>query len=215
MEEIPVMSAAKRSDVTEGRHLEGAAFTALFCLTIPAANWLIGNLGTQCQDGLCLIPVAPGLMAPSGVLMVGIALVLRDLVQRRLGAIASAGAIVAGGVISALIAPPALVVASTVAFLVSEFADLAVYTPMARRGYFVGAVLASGFVGLFIDSVLFLSIAFGSLQYLSGQVAGKAVMILASLPLIYWLRGRENGWGSRPARDHQNAASQCSLLPYD
>jgi uncharacterized PurR-regulated membrane protein YhhQ (DUF165 family) len=189
------MHSQKDNPVSEARHLEGAAFTALFCLTIPAANWLVGNLGTQCHDGLCLIPIAPGLMAPSGVLMVGIALVLRDLVQRRLGAMAAAVAIVVGGIISALIAPPALVIASTVAFLVSEFADLAVYTPMARRGYFVGAVLASGFVGLFVDSILFLSIAFGSLQYLSGQVAGKAVMILASLPLIYWLRGRDERMG--------------------
>ena len=57
-----------------------------FVATIPAANWLIGNLGTTCvPNGPCLIPVGFGLMAPSGVLMIGLALVLRDLVQRRLG----------------------------------------------------------------------------------------------------------------------------------
>ena len=43
---------------------------------------MIGNFGTFCvPDGPCLIPVAPGITAPSGVLMVGAALVLRDLVQ--------------------------------------------------------------------------------------------------------------------------------------
>ncbi len=60
---------------------------SLFALTIPAANWLIGHVGTACvaPHGPCVLPVAPGLMAPSGVMMVGVALVLRDLVQRRLG----------------------------------------------------------------------------------------------------------------------------------
>ena len=65
---------------------EGVAFLAGFALSIPAANWLIGHVGVTCvPNGPCVIPVAPGIMAPSGVLMVGLALVLRDLVQRRLG----------------------------------------------------------------------------------------------------------------------------------
>src|SRR5437879_6158663 len=99
------------------RRREGIAFLVLFALTIPAANWLIGHAGTMCQpNGPCLVPVAPGLMAPSGVTMIGIALVLRDLVQRRLGVGVSAGAILAGAAISALLAPPALVLASAVAF---------------------------------------------------------------------------------------------------
>ena len=68
------------------RRIEGLLFLVLFGLTIPAANWLIGHVGTSCaRDGPCVIPVAPGIFAPSGVLMIGIALVLRDLVQRRLG----------------------------------------------------------------------------------------------------------------------------------
>ena len=114
---------------------EGYLFLAAFALCIPAANWLIGNAGTTCvPKGPCLIPVAPfGLMAPSGVLMIGLALVLRDLVQRRLGALFVLGAIAAGAVLSATLAPPALVVASGTAFLLSELADFAVYTPLQRR----------------------------------------------------------------------------------
>ena len=55
---------------------EGFLFLLGFGLCIPAANWLIGNAGTVCvPNGPCLIPVAPGLMAPSGVLMIGLALV--------------------------------------------------------------------------------------------------------------------------------------------
>src|SRR6266545_8250008 len=91
------------------RKLEGIVFLILFALTIPAANWLIGNAGTVCvPNGPCLIPVAPGLMAPSGVTMIGIALVLRDLVQRRLGVGVAVVAITVGAVLSALVAPATL-----------------------------------------------------------------------------------------------------------
>jgi hypothetical protein len=62
------------------RNIEGIIFFVLFCLTIPAANWMIGHVGTYCSShGPCLVPVAPGGVAPSGVLMIGAALVLRDL----------------------------------------------------------------------------------------------------------------------------------------
>ena len=48
------------------RRDEGIVFLVLFALTIPVANWLIGHAGMVCQpQGPCLIPVAPGLMAPS------------------------------------------------------------------------------------------------------------------------------------------------------
>lgn len=173
------------------KNIEGAIFLVLFCLTIPAANWMIGNVGTVCPaNSPCLIPVAPNLMAPSGVLMIGAALVLRDLVQRRLGVEFGIGAIIAGAGISAVIAPPALVVASTAAFLLSELADFAVYTPLARRRL-VMAVVASGLVGLVIDSIVFLWLAFGSLEFLAGQVVGKSWMVLFAIPLVAYLRRRD------------------------
>ena len=163
------------------------AFIA-FLLCIPLANWMIGNVGTVCvPDGPCLVPVAPGIMAPTGVLGAGLALVLRDVVQRCLGIPASFVAIVLGAALSALIAPPALVVASTIAFGLSELADLAVYTPLQRRGL-VLAVVASALVGLVIDSVVFLSLAFHSLDFLAGQVVGKLWAVLFSLPLIRVMR---------------------------
>ena len=89
-------------------------------------------------------------LAPSGVLMIGVALVLRDLVQRRLGVEFGIGAIIVGAAISAGLAPPSLVVASAAAFLLSEFADFAVYTPLARRRL-VLAVIASSIVGLIVE----------------------------------------------------------------
>jgi uncharacterized PurR-regulated membrane protein YhhQ (DUF165 family) len=175
---------------------EGFLYLLGFALCVPAANWLIGNLGTVCiPHGPCVIPVAPGflapdLMAPSGVLMIGLALVLRDLVQRRLGLEWAFGAILFGTALSALLAPPALVLASAVAFLLSEFTDLAIYTPLQRRGLML-AVLASGLAGLLVDSLAFLWLAFGSLDLLAGQVLGKLWMVLASLPVLHWLRRRD------------------------
>src|SRR5580692_11009868 len=187
------------SDREQQRRREGVIFLVLFALTIPAANWLIGHVGTVCiANGPCVVPVAPGLMAPSGVTMVGIALVLRDLVQRRLGAVMSALAIVVGSALSALLAPAALVLASAIAFLLSEFADLAVYTPLARRRL-VAAVVASSLVGLVVDSIVFLWLAFGSLDFLAGQVVGKAWMALLSVPFVAWLRRRDERLGSTPA----------------
>jgi uncharacterized PurR-regulated membrane protein YhhQ (DUF165 family) len=177
--------------LTARQRLEGFVFLIAFGLCIPAANWLIGNAGTVCvPEGLCLMPVAPGVMAPSGVLMIGLALVLRDLVQRRLGLSWAGAAILGGAALSAVFAPPTLVVASAIAFLLSELADLAVYTPLQRRGL-VLAVFASSMLGLVVDSAVFLYLAFGNLDFLAGQVIGKAWMVLLAMPLIAWLRRRD------------------------
>lgn len=173
------------------RYLAIAAYAAC----IPAANWLIGHIGTECiPNGPCLVPVGFGLSAPSGVLMIGAALVLRDLVQEKFGATWSAAAVVAGACLSAFVAPPALAVASGAAFLASELLDLAVYTPLRRRHLGL-AVAASGIAGAIVDSALFLWLAFGSLQFIDGQVLGKLWMsALAGLAL--WLLAKSK---ERPA----------------
>ena len=177
---------------------EGYAYLVAFILTIPAANWMIGNVGAVCpENSPCLIPVGFDVMAPSGVIMVGLALVLRDLVQRRLGKLWALGAIVVGALLSALIAPQALVLASGAAFLVSELADFAVYTPLQKKRL-VLAVFMSGVVGLVVDSILFLQLAFGSLDYLSGQIIGKTWMIVLALPIIWWIRQRDEKLGVVP-----------------
>ncbi|WMT92760.1 VUT family protein [Pelagibacterium sp. H642] len=173
------------------RRIEGFALLAAFASTVPLANWMIGNVGTSCPpDSPCLIPVAPGLLAPSGVIVAGLAFVLRDLVQRRLGLVWTVVAIATGAGLSVLVAPPPLVLASLAAFLVSELADLSVYTPLQRRD-FVLAVVASSGVGLVVDTLIFLQLAFGSTELMWGQVVGKGWMVLAAPPFIYWLRARD------------------------
>ena len=177
------------------RWIEGALFFAAFVASVPLANWFVGSVGTTCvPNGPCLIPVAPGLDAPSGVLIVGFALVMRDLVQRRLGVWWSIAAILLGTVFSATFATPALVIASAAAFLLSELADLGVYTPLQRRGL-VMAVVASSALGLVVDSVVFLYLAFGDLSYLGGQIVGKSWMVLLAIPLISRLRARDERLG--------------------
>ncbi len=179
------------------RKAEGLAYFFGFISCIPVANWMIGHVGTVCDaGGPCLLPVFPWgpdgqpLMAPSGVAMVGLALVLRDLVQRRLGRTAGVMSIFAGAALSGAIAPPQLIVASTTAFLLSELADFAVYTPLQERGL-VLAVFASSVIGLIADSFLFLWLAFGSLEFLAGQIIGKTWMVLLALPVVHWIRQRE------------------------
>lgn len=178
---------------------EGFIYLLAFTLCIPMANWMLGNVGTVCPpDSPCLLPVGFGLMAPSGVLMAGLALVFRDLVQRRLGKSWAVAAIIVGALLSYLLAPPALVVASAVAFLLSELVDFAVYTPLQERRLIL-AVVASSVVGLVIDSVVFLYLAFGSLDFLSGQIVGKAWMVLLAIPLIWLIRESDAKRGVVPA----------------
>jgi len=156
--------------------LRTAALIAAFAATIPAANWLIRNVGTECvPDGPCLLPVGFGLYAPSGVLMIGASLVLRDLVHEGGGFKAALLAIAIGGVTSILVAPGGLVLASVSAFVLAELADLAVYAPLRRKGFGL-AILMSGIAGSIIDSAVFLWLAFGSLDFLAGQIVGKVWM---------------------------------------
>ena len=163
-------------------------FLVGYVATIFLANLSLQYLGWCPPDGPCLVPVAPGLWAPSGVLWAGLAFTLRDLVQEKLGRWWTLGAIVVGAGLSALVSPQ-LAAASGVAFLLSELADFAVYTPLRLRNW-LAAVLLSNTVGLVADSILFLTIAFGSLEFLTGQVVGKLWMTLLAIVLLWAFRRR-------------------------
>jgi uncharacterized PurR-regulated membrane protein YhhQ (DUF165 family) len=96
------------------------------------------------------------------------------------------------------LAPASLVIASTAAFLLSEFADFAVYTPLARRRL-VTAVVASSIAGLVVDSIVFLWLAFGSMEFLLGQIVGKLWMVLLAVPFVAFLRRRDERLGLKTA----------------
>lgn len=156
------------------RHLLFPAYVG----TIVAANWAISTFGA--------VPVGFGLMAPAGVYCAGLAFTLRDLLHEAFGRRATVVAIGVGALLS-VTTGGRLALASGVAFLLSELADLAVYEPLRCRGW-LRAVFLSNIVGLVVDSALFLWLAFGSLSFLPGQVVGKAWMTLLAVAVLGVLR---------------------------
>lgn len=156
----------------------GWACFAGFVGSIWVANWLVSHYG--------VVDVGFGLKAPAAVFVVGLAFTLRDVVQRVLGVPAVLLAIIVGAALS-LIVSPTFALASGAAFLISETLDLAVYTPLERRGLLL-AVGASNVVGLVADSIVFLALAFGSLEFLPGQVLGKAYMTALALLILLPVR---------------------------
>jgi uncharacterized PurR-regulated membrane protein YhhQ (DUF165 family) len=163
------------------RKILAAVAAVAYLGTIVAANWAITEYGA--------IPVWPGLLAPAGVLFAGLAFTLRDLLHDAAGRWAVLAAIAAGAGLSFLVASPALATASAVAFGLSELADWAVYSPLRERRW-LAAVAASNAVGLVLDSVLFLWLAFGSLAFLPGQIVGKGWMTLLALAVLAVVRPR-------------------------
>jgi queuosine precursor transporter len=161
-----------------------AAFV-IYAGCIPAANYAIERYG--------VVPVGFGLMAPAGVYLAGIAFTARDMVQRLAGRGWAALAILTGVVLSVLVADPRLALASALAFGLSEALDMAIFTATERWGLSL-AVLSSNTVGIVVDSIVFLSLAFGSLAFLPGQLVGKAWMTLLALAVLLparsWMRHR-------------------------
>ena len=152
-----------------------------YLLTIPAANWMIQNVGTQgFPGGPHTIPVGFGYDAPSGVLLIGLALALRDYVQEKAGRNPTLIAIGIGIGLSYIV-NPAVATASAVAFGISEIIDFAIYSRIRRHNK-PAAIATSGFIGGIIDSLIFLKIAFGSTMFWQGQVIGKTIVaVLAAL----------------------------------
>jgi uncharacterized PurR-regulated membrane protein YhhQ (DUF165 family) len=176
----------------------GLVAAGLFVLTVYLANWALKRWGT--------VGVGFGLEAPAGVYFVGLAFTLRDITHRQLGRGAVVGAVLVGAALSywleANVTIPggvtSIAVASAAAFLLSEFSDLLVYEPLRARGWLL-AVAASNVVGLFVDSLLFLWLAFGNLDFLWGQVVGKAWMTaLAVVVLLAWRQWARQRPGREP-----------------
>lgn len=163
------------------KYLSVVALVA-FIATVYAANWALNRYGTVSVVGLT---------APAGVFFAGLALCLRDFIQETLGRYAVVAAIVAGAVISWRLGADAVIpgghvsiaLASGLAFLLSEFADLAVYTPLRERSVVAG-LIGSNVVGAVVDSALFLWLAFGGLMYFGGQVAGKVLVTIPALVVL-------------------------------
>lgn len=159
------------------------ALAALACLAalVWLANWLIVSVGP--------VPVGFGLYAPAGVYAAAFVLVARDALHELGGRRWVAAGVLVGAALSAFLSG-LLALASGAAFLVSELADWLVYSRVRARGAPL-AVLASGGVGLVVDSVLFLALAFGSLAFLPGQLVGKGAATLFAAGAVWlWTKQR-------------------------
>lgn len=143
----------------------GAAILAVYVGVIVAANYLTEHYG--------MVAVGFGLAATAGTYAAGAALLLRDVVQDALGRVAVVVGILVGAGLTYLISP-ALATASAVAFLLAELADMAIYTPLRRKGW-ARAVLASNCVGAVVDTYVFLHIAGFPItsEGVGGQLVGK------------------------------------------
>lgn len=176
--------------MNDTEHRIGVVALVGYIATVWLANYFVTHVGTQAfPGGPHLIPVGFGLRGPSGVLWVGAALVLRDVVQHHLGRWPVVGAIVVGAGLAYFVAP-SLAVASAAAFLVSEALDFAVYTPLAERGRLFAAVGASNVLGAVVDTFLFLWLAFGSVAFWQGQIVGKLWMTAPALVVLMAMRSR-------------------------
>ena len=143
-----------------------------YILSIVLANWMTVYFG--------LVPIGFGLVVTAGTFAAGAALILRDAVQVTFGKAVSVLAIIVGAAVSYFVADPNIAIASALAFFVSEFVDLLVFTPLRTRRGLPIAVVISSVVSSPVDTVLFLYLAGFSLtwQAVAGQFIVKTILAL-------------------------------------
>lgn len=136
--------------------------------------------------------VVPPLVLPGGdvwspvALVVGFIFVIRDYAQREIGHMVLPAMLI-GGLISWLMASPAIALASMGAFLAGELLDWAVYT-FTRRP-FSQRVLLSSAIGTPVDSAIFLGMI--GLFSLSSVLMMTASKMFGALVVFYLARRRE------------------------
>ena len=155
------------------------------------------------------------LTAPGGTYLIGIALSLLELAHRtaptrREGFVNAQVMVACGFGASALLAgylaildamPPddalfdrlsgtwRIVLGSLVAFLISETIDNSFGAWLRDRVHDAVRVVATNAVSVPLDSVVFLLVAFGSLEFIEGQIVVKyAVTLVFGVPLVLVLR---------------------------
>jgi queuosine precursor transporter len=154
------------------------------------------------------------LTAPGGTYLIGIALALIELAHRTAptrregfvnaqvmvacGWVASAGLAAYLAILNVMSPEDALfdrlsgtwriVLGSLVAFLVSETIDNSFGAWLRDRIHDAWRVVATNAVSVPLDSVVFLLVAFGSLEFIEGQIVVKyAATVLVGVPLVVLL----------------------------
>jgi len=119
----------------------------LYVLSVVLVNWAF--------DVVPLVVLPGGEMWSPMSLIVGFIFVIRDYAQREIGHMVLPAMLI-GGLISWLMASPAIALASVCAFLTSELMDWAVYTFTGRP--FSQRILLSSCLSTPVDSVVFLGL---------------------------------------------------------
>jgi len=153
-------------------------YTVLYIALIVAVNY--GFTVTP------LVALPGGEKWPPMSLIVGFVFVARDFAQREIGHRVII-AMLAAGALSYVMANPFVAAASVAAFLISEFADWAVYSFTGRT--FAQRVLLSSAVGTPLDSVVFLAMI-GHLSA-TGVIAMTASKMLGALA-VWWMLRRQD-----------------------
>jgi hypothetical protein len=159
-----------------------AWYVSAVCAVVLAAY--VGNIVLANWTATHVSPLEIGaIVVPAGTLWAGLGFTLRDGLHEALGGRGVLGAIAAGAGLSWLLAFPQIAVASVLAFTISELIGSLVYGRL--RGWSVlGAVIGSNLVGLGIDSVLFVPLAFGGFAFVPGQVLGKTVATVLTVAVL-------------------------------
>ncbi len=155
----------------------------VYVALVPFVNWSFAHIPTVAMpDGGAWSPIA---------IVTGLVLVVRDFAQREIGH-AIFMPLLVGIAISFAMAPPAIALASALAFAISETVDWAVYTlskkPLSQR------VLLSSLVGAPIDSAAFwllASLSVAGVFTWSTVLTAIASKWLGALLVFYWLKRRE------------------------
>ena len=153
-------------------------YTVLYIALIVLVNWLFTVVP--------LVDMPGGEKWPPVSLVVGLIFVARDFAQREIGHRVIVAMLIAGA-LSYYMADPFVAAASVTAFLISEFADWAVYSFTGRP--FAQRILLSSVLATPIDSAVFLAMI-GHLS-LSGVVAMTASKMLGALVVWWMVRRRE------------------------
>lgn len=161
--------------------------TVVFVTAAASSNWTVENLGKD-HGPLAprTLPIGWGLEAPSGVVLIGVMIAVRDALHERVGLKGTLLVISVGSVVSALLAPAAIAVASGITLLAAETSDALVYQRLRRRGR-LRAAFASNLVSAALDSALFLLIAYGFESARHGTWAltvGKSEASVITLALL-------------------------------
>lgn len=151
----------------------GILAAACYLALVVAANFMTEHLG--------LVPIGFGLLVTAGTFAAGGVIITRNVVQDVIGRRLVVALMAAGSVMSWWLASPAIAVASTAAFALSETTDMGIFTPLRRHGWPAAVAIAST-VAAVVDTLAFLALAGFPITWatVGGQLIVKTGMALVA-----------------------------------